>query len=182
MPVPCCGTSCCCSRRAPTSPPTIWHSSARASGRSSPRARSAGSGSTSGRAGGISRRRAAVGGVPEVPRDGHNALASGCQGAQGQHAHHRRHLRAAGAHDPQSDRGIDRPRARRADESRVDRPMAHASRIERREVRQERGGRGNPVRERTDHRRRRLPTRRAHRGARRPLRGRAARSRTWPPW
>ena len=39
-------------RRA--SPPTIWHSSARASGRSSPRARSAGSGSTSGRAGGTS--------------------------------------------------------------------------------------------------------------------------------
>ena len=39
---------------SPTSRPTIWRSSARASGRSSPRATSAGSRSTSGRAGGSS--------------------------------------------------------------------------------------------------------------------------------
>ena len=86
---------------------------------------------------GFRRRRAAVGVVPEVPRRGHNALAGGRQGAQGEHAHHRRRVRSAHAHDPQSERGIDRSGARRTDESRLDRSMARLSRIERRAVRQE---------------------------------------------
>ena len=56
--------------------------------------------------------------------DWHNALAGGRQSAQGQHAHDRRRVRAADAHDPESDRGIDRSRARRADKSRLDRSVA----------------------------------------------------------
>ena len=41
----------------------------------------------------------------------------------------RRHVRADDAHDPQSDRGIDRSRVRRADQSRLDRSLAQLSGI-----------------------------------------------------
>ena len=40
------------------------------------------------------RRRGAVGALPKVSRDGHNAPAGGRQGAHSQYAHHRRYLRA----------------------------------------------------------------------------------------
>ncbi len=120
---------------------------------------------------GVRRRRAAFGVLPEVPRCGHYALAGGRQSAQSEHAHDRRHFRAAHAHNSEPDRGIDRPRPRRADESRLDRPVARLSRAEGRAVRQGGPDRGNPLREWTDRRRRLRPRRKARRCQRRPLSG-----------
>ena len=183
MPAPCCGTSCWRSHRSPTSRPTIWHSSARASGRSSPRARSAGSGSTSGRAGGTS----------SAPRSGRRPTRSSSPTGI------TRSLVAAKARKASTrtigdifvqlvltilnpiagstDRVLDGP----TNLVWIDpwltylesRGVQYVKNAEVEEILCESGRITGVVAQ---------PAREAHRGARRPLRGRAARSRTWPPW
>ena len=105
--------------------PTIWHSSARASGRSSPRATSAGSRSTSGSSWwefiGAEQRSAAY----------QKFLATGITRSLVAAKARKASTRTIGDIFVQlmltilePDRGIDRPRARRADESGVDRSVA----------------------------------------------------------
>ena len=165
-----CAIFCCRSDSPPTSPPTIWHSSARACGRYSPRAAASARGV---RATswwdfvGAEQRSASY---REVPRHGHNALAGGAKARKAS-------TRTIGDIFVQLVLTILNPSAGSTDRVLdgptnlvwID-PWLAVSRIERRTVRQGRAGRGNPVRERTDHRRPRSPGRPAHHRARRPLR------------
>ena len=119
----------------------------------------------------VRRRRAALAGVPQVPRRRAHAHARGGAGARDERAH-RRDDPAAAAVRPHARRRPRRPRARRPDLRRLDRPVGGAHRGPRRRDPPRRAGRGHPDGRRAHHRR----DRRGRDGDRGPLRrGRAGR-------
>ena len=146
MPAHCCATYFLHSDQSLTSRSMISRSSAHVFGRYSRRASSAVLRNTSGPAGGSSSAPSSGRNRTRSSSQGHNALTGRRQGAEGQHAHNRGRIRPADAHDPRSDRGIDRSRPRWSDELRLDRSVAHLSRVARRTLCHRGGGRGDPVR------------------------------------
>ena len=91
----------------------------------------------------VRRRRAALAGVPQVPRRRAHAHARGGAGARDERAH-RRHDPAAAAVRPHARGRPRRPRARRPDLRRLDRPVGRAHRGPRRRDPPRRAGRGHP--------------------------------------